>query len=107
MSGKSVIDTPKPLAEHADKAVKVITFLYLPAKDVLVKDTLRIHMIKRFFNERNISYLQFFKMATDEKSFFTQFYGKEFEVIKKLLLMITIAVYALETMNQLKNGLVP
>ena len=30
--------------------------------------------------------------------------GKELEVIKKLLLMITIVVHALETIKQLKNN---
>ena len=30
--------------------------------------------------------------------------GKELDVIKKLLLMITILVHALETMNQMKSG---
>ena len=54
--------------------------VYLPA-DVLIepddieaspriKVTLQIHMIKWFFDE------QFFKMATDGKPFFTQFYGE-------------------------------
>ena len=67
--------------KHADRAVKGITSLYLPAEDVLIepddieasqriKDTLQIHMIKRFFDEQNVPYLQFFEMATDEKSFF-------------------------------------
>ena len=32
------------------------------------------------------------------------FMGKQVVVIKKLLLMITIVVHALETVNQLKNG---
>ena len=87
MSGKCVTDRPNPFAEHADKAVKGITLLYLPAEDVLIepddtkaspriKDTLQIRMIKRFFDEQNVPYLQFFKTATDEKPFFTQFYGE-------------------------------
>ena len=87
MFGKSVTDTPKPFAEHAEKAVKGITSLYLPAEDVLIepkdieaspriKDTLQIHMIKWFFYEQNVPYLQFLKMATNEKRFFTQFYGE-------------------------------
>ena len=81
MSGKCVIDIPKPFAKYADKAVKGITSLYLTAQDVLIepddieaspriKDTLQIHMIKRFFDEQNAPYLQFFKMATDEKPFY-------------------------------------
>ena len=59
----------------------------LPAEDILtqpddveaslrIKDTLQFHMIKRFFDEHNVSYLQFFKMATNEKPLFTQFYGE-------------------------------
>ena len=73
--------------EHVNKAAKGITFLYFPAEDVLIeldniktspriKDTLQIHMIKRFFDKQNVPYLQFFKMTTDEKPFFTQFYGE-------------------------------
>ena len=87
MSGKCIIGTSKSFAEHAYKAVKGITSLYLPAEDVLIehqdieaspriKDILQIHMIKRFFDEHNVHYLQFFKMATDKKPFFTQFYGE-------------------------------
>ena len=83
MSEISVIDTPKPFVEHADKAVKGINSLYLSAKDVLIepddievspgiKDTLSIHMIKRFFDEQNVPYL---KSLYDENLFFTQFYG--------------------------------
>ena len=37
MSGKSVIDTPKSFPEHADKAVKGVTSLYLPTEDVLIE----------------------------------------------------------------------
>ena len=92
MSGKCVIDIPKPFAEHVDKTVKRITYLYLPAKDVLIepddieaspkiKDNLEIHMIKRFFDEQSVPYLQFFKMTKNGKPlggkfFFTQFYGE-------------------------------
>ena len=88
MYWKCAVDIPKQFVEHADKAVKGITYFYLLAEDVLiepdnieasprVKDTLHIHMIKWFFDEQNVPYLQFFKMATDEKPFFTQFYGEE------------------------------
>ena len=115
MSGKCVTDTPKQFAEYANKAVKGITSLYLPEEDVLIepddikaspriKDTLQIQMIKRFFDEQNVPYLPFSKMATDEKPFFTQFHGEGPCGLQKLLLMIKIVVNALETMNQLKNG---
>ena len=56
MSGKCVTDIPKQVAEHVNKAVKGITYLYLSAEDVLIepddfeaypriKDTLQFHMI--------------------------------------------------------------
>ena len=32
-------------------------------------------MIKWFFDKQNVPYLQFFKIATSEKPFFSQFYG--------------------------------
>ena len=37
MSGKCVIDILKQFVEHAEKAVKVITSLHLPAEDVLLE----------------------------------------------------------------------
>ena len=40
-------------------------------------------MIKRFFDEQNVPYLRIFKMATDERPFFTQLYGKR-KKIKKI-----------------------
>ena len=115
MSGKCVIDIPKPFAKYANKAVKGITSLYITAQDVLIepddieaspriKDKLQIDLSKQFFDKQNVPYLQFFKMATDEKPFSHNFMGKVLAVIKKLLMMITIVVHALETMNQLKNG---
>ena len=36
MSGKCVIDTPKPFAEHIDEVIKGITSFYLPP-DVLIE----------------------------------------------------------------------
>ena len=76
MSEKYLIDTPKPFAEHVNKAAKGITSLCLPAEDVLIepgdievsliiKGIFQIHMIERYFGEQNVPYLQFFKMATD------------------------------------------
>ena len=87
MSGESVIDTLKPFAEHADKADKDITSLYLLVEDVLIepydieafpriKDTVQTHIIKRFFYKQNVPYLQVFKMATNKKPIFTQFYAE-------------------------------
>ena len=31
-------------------------------------------MVKRLFDQRNVPYLEFYRMATDTKPFFTQFY---------------------------------
>jgi len=64
MSGKCFINTPMEFAEYADKTVKGITSLYLPADEVLVepddiemspkiKDTLKIHLVKRSFDQQN------------------------------------------------------
>ena len=85
MSGKCVINTPKEFADHVEKSVKGVTSLYLPVEDVLVEpddievspkipETLQVHLVKRHFDQRNVPYLEFFKMATDTKPFFTQFY---------------------------------
>ena len=85
MSAKCVIDKPKEFAEHAEKVVKGITSLYLPAEDVLVEpddievsprmhEMLEVHMVKRRLGQRNVPYLEFYRMATDTKPFFTQFY---------------------------------
>ena len=85
MSGKCVIDTPREFTEHAEKVVKGITSLYLPAEDLLVKpddiqvspriyETLQVHMVKRRFDQRNVPSLELYGMATDTKPFFTQFY---------------------------------
>ena len=114
MSGKCVIDTPKEFAEHAEKVVKCITSLYLPADDVLVEpddievsprihETLQVHMVKRRFDQRNVPYLEFYRMATDTKPFFTQFYEVA-TTTKRSLLMITIVCAVLVNTTQLKIG---
>ena len=64
-------------------------------------------MIKRFFDKQNVPYLLTYSFSKwlPTKSFFSHnFMGKELEIIKKLQLMITIVVHALETMSQPKNG---
>ena len=88
------------------------TSLHLPAEDVSIEpddieastriiDNLQIHMIKWFFDGKNVPYLQFFKMATDKRLFSHNSLGNELVLIKKLLLILTIVVHALENMNQL------
>ena len=87
MSGKCVIDTPKQFAEHADKSIKGITSLYLPSDEVMtepdgmdlspkIPETLKIHMIKCLFDHQKVSYIEFYKTASDPEPYFTQFYGE-------------------------------
>ena len=86
-SGKCVINNPKQFAEHGDKSIKGITSLYLPAEGVLIepddieespkiKETFQIRMVKRFFDQRKVTYLEFHIMSTDKKPFFTRYYGE-------------------------------
>ena len=78
ISGKCVINH---FAEHADKSIKGIKSFYLPAEVVLIepddieespkiKETLQIHMVKRFFDQRKVVHLEFYAMSTDQKPFF-------------------------------------
>ena len=88
MSGKCVIDTCKQFAEYTKRsAKKKITFLYLPTEEVLrepediessprITDTFQIHMVKRFFDNRKVCFLEFYHLAINNKPFFTQFYGQ-------------------------------
>lgn len=87
MSEKCVIDTPKQFLENAEISIKEITSLLFPKEEVLkepedieisprLTDTLQIHMVKRFFNIRTVWFLEFYHLATDNKPFFTQFYGE-------------------------------
>ena len=70
MSGKTVIDTPKPFAEHADKAVKGITSLYLSTEEVLIEpDDIEV-------SPRIEDIIQIHMWINDKKPFFTQFYGE-------------------------------
>ena len=41
-----------------------------------ITDTFQIHMVKRFFDIRTVCFLVFYHPATDNKPFFTQFYGE-------------------------------
>ena len=83
ISGKCVINH---FAEHADKSIKGITSFYLPAEVVLIepddieesqkiKETLQIHMVKRFFDQWKVVHLEFYAMST-RSLFFTQYYGE-------------------------------
>ena len=96
ISRKCVIDTPKQFAKYAESAVKGITSLYLPTKEVLkepddignslrITDTLQTHKVKRCFDIRKVCFLEFYNLATYNELFFTQFSTKEHVVIKTML----------------------
>ena len=38
--------------------------------------TSQIHMVKRFFDQRKVAYLEFYAMSTNKKPFSTQYYGE-------------------------------
>ena len=82
MSGKCVIETPKQFAEYAEKSIKGLTSLYLPANEVMtepdgtdlapkIPETLQVHMLKRLFNDQKVPYIEFFKTASDTEPYFT------------------------------------
>ena len=92
MPEKCVIGTSKPFVEHADMAVKGITSLHFPANVLIepedieasprIKNNFQIHIIEWFFDEQNVPNLQFFKMATNEKPFFSDnFMGNDHQKI--------------------------
>ena len=81
MSGKCVVDTCKQFGEYAKRSVKGITFLYLPTEEVLrvpenikssprITNTFPFHMVKRFFDNRKVCFLEFNHLAIDNKPFF-------------------------------------
>ena len=69
-----------------------------------IKDTLRVYMIKGSFMGKTFLTCGFSKWLQTKSLSSHNFMEKELVVIEKLLLIITMMVYALETMNQLKNG---
>ena len=92
MPEKYVIGTSKLFVEHADTAVKGITSLHFPANVLIepedieasprIKDNFQIHIIKWSFDGQNVPNLQFFKMATNEKPFFSDnFMGNDHQKI--------------------------
>ena len=82
MSEICATDNPKQFVKHADKSIKIITPLYLLTEEVLIKpydikefpkikETLQIHMLKCFFDQQKVAYLEFYAMSTNEKPLFT------------------------------------
>ena len=88
MSNKCLIKNAKDFAEYANKTINGITSIYMPINDLLtepgnienapkIPETLPIHKVKRSFNEDNICFINFFRVANDADPFFTQFYRKD------------------------------
>lgn len=82
MSEICATDNPKQFVKHADKSIKIITPLYLLTEEVLIKpydikefpkikETLQIRMLKCFFDQQKVAYLEFYAMSTNEKPLFT------------------------------------
>ena len=80
-SGKSLINTPKEFSTYADKIIGGVTSLYLAADEVLeepaetekapkIPQTLQIHKVKRLYDNHNVCYLKFYKIASDEVPMF-------------------------------------
>ena len=42
-----------------------------------IPETLSIHKVTRRFNEDNVCFIDFFRVANDDDPFFTQFYRKD------------------------------
>ena len=85
-SGQIVINTPKDFTDAAIKFVPSITTIFLPKEDEikepddinnspLIKDTLKVHKLERFYNQRQECSINFFQTAADEEPFYTQWYS--------------------------------
>ena len=88
MSNKCLIKNAKDFAEYANKAINGITSIYMPINELLtetdntekapkIPETLSIHKVTRSFDEDNICFIDFFRVANDDDPFFTQFYRKD------------------------------
>ena len=86
-SGKTQITDAESFAKYADNTINGIKSLYLPECDVFeepddiedapkIAGTLEVHKIVREFNDDNVCKLKFFKLATDEKPFYQQWYRR-------------------------------
>lgn len=86
-SGQTVVYTPEDFAKVAGNFVPSIVTVYLPKeaeivepKDIdnapLIKDTLQVHKLERYVNQRNECSIKFFKTAADEEPLYTQWYSK-------------------------------
>ena len=89
LAEKVVINTPKEFSDFANDHIKTISVLYMSSSEILnepehIKDTpyvesmctLQVHMIKSFKTKAGFSYLEFYRIATEEKPFYTHWYRR-------------------------------
>ena len=78
----------KIFAEYANKTISGITSIYMSMYELLtepdnienvpkIPETFSIHKVTRSLNEDNVCFIDFFRVANDEDTFFTQFYRKD------------------------------
>ena len=78
----------KNFSNYANKVGNGITSIYLPEGEKLTEpeeidnspkilETLSIHKLVRGFNENAVCFIKFFKLANEDKPFYTQYYRKE------------------------------
>jgi len=81
------INDAESFAEYADNTINGIKSLYLPESHVFdepddienaprIVGTLEVHKVGREFNDDGVCKLKFFKVATDAKPFFQQWYRR-------------------------------
>ena len=86
-SGKIQITSAESFANYAEATIDGIKSLYLPEDEVFdepsdiedapkIPGTLEVHKVTRDYNEDGVCNLNFFKMASDEKPFFRQWYRR-------------------------------
>ena len=87
MPNKCMIKNAKDFAEYANKTISGITSIYMPISELLMEpdnieyapkipETLSIHKVTRSFNEDNVCFIDFFRVANDDDTFFNKFYRK-------------------------------
>ena len=88
MSNKCMIRNAEEFSDHVNKIATGITAIHLPKDELLtepedigdspkITETLSIHKLIRGFNEDNVCFIKFFKLANEVKPFHTQFYRKD------------------------------
>ena len=88
ISHKCCIRNAEEFSNYANKVVNGITSIYLSEGERLTEpedignspkilETLSIHKLVRGFNENAVCFIKFFKLANEDKPFYTQCYRKE------------------------------